>query len=180
MSLFNQIPAPDIELAERIVTLASRKNEIFEQVLHTEGMRAYAGSVALLDWLAEYATPVAVVSSSRNAVAVLTAAGLDARFGVIVDGGVAGRLGLAGKPAPDTYRYAASLLGVAPRATIVVEDAISGVRAGRAGGFWVAAVDRGAGRAELLAHGADLVVDDLAELIDRSGAEAEVAMDDGP
>ncbi len=150
--------------------LGNRKNDMFAEVLRTEGVRSYPGSVALLDWLGELGTRIAVVSSSRNAAPVLTAAGLRSRFEVIVDGNVAAAEGLAGKPAPDTYSYAADLLGASHRCTVVVEDAISGVRAGRAGGFWVTGVDRGAGRAELLAHGADNVVDDLAELIDRTPA----------
>lgn len=149
-----------------VAGLGNRKNDIFAKVLHTEGVRSYPGSVALLDWLGDLGTPMAVVSSSRNAPAVLAAAGLRARFEVIVDGSTAAAEGLAGKPAPETYLYAARLLGAAPRCTVVVEDAISGVKAGRAGGFWVIGVDRGAGRAELFAYGADNVVDDLAELID--------------
>ena len=145
--------------------LGHRKNDVFAELMRTEGVRPYPGSVALLDWLADRHVPMAVVSSSRNAGAVLGAAGLGWRFEVVVDGTVAAARGLAGKPAPDTYLYAAAVLGVAPSRSVVVEDAISGVRAGRSGGFRVTGVDRGVGRRELFAHGADLVVDDLAELI---------------
>jgi beta-phosphoglucomutase-like phosphatase (HAD superfamily) len=101
----------------------------------------------------------AVVSSSRNAPEVLSAAGLAERFPVVVDGNVAARLGLAGKPAPDMFLEAARRLGATPERTIVVEDAVSGVAAGRAGGFGlVVGVDRGAGAGALTAHGADVVV----------------------
>ncbi len=152
-----------------VAGLGNRKNELFAEVLSTEGVRTYPGSVALLDWLDGRGVPLAVVSSSRNATAVLDAAGLRARFETIVDGTVAAAEGLSGKPEPDTYLYAARLLGAAPRSTVVVEDAISGVRAGRSGGFWVTGVDRrGAIGAELLANGAHHVVADLAELIDRT------------
>lgn len=165
----------DIELPEgraddgpdrlTVLGLGHRKNALFAEMVRTEGVRAYPGSVALLDWLDDRRVPKAVVSSSRNAAVVLGAAGLRQRFEVVVDGSVAAARGLAGKPAPDTYRYAAEILGAAPARTVVVEDAISGARAGRAGGFWVTGVDRGVGRRDLLAHGADHVVDDLAELI---------------
>lgn len=88
------------------------------------------------------------------------------RFELIVDGNVAHELGLDGKPSPATYLHAAEQLGVPASEAVVVEDAISGVKSGAAGGFGlVVGVDRGAGRDELLANGADEVVDDLAELI---------------
>lgn len=147
--------------------LGNLKNDLFRRTLDAEGVTPYPGSVALLDALAVHSVPVAVVSSSRNAAAVLEAAGLADRFEVVVDGLVAAQLGLAGKPAPDTYLHAAKLLGVRPENTAVIEDALSGVASGAAGGFApVIGVDRGAGSAELLAAGADLVVDDLAELAD--------------
>jgi beta-phosphoglucomutase-like phosphatase (HAD superfamily) len=107
-----------------------------------------------------------VVSSSRNAEPVLRAAGLRDRFGVVVDGLVAAAEGLPGKPAPDTYLAAAARLGLPSERCAVIEDAHSGVQAGRAGGFGlVIGVDRGAGALELRASGADLVVDDLDELV---------------
>ena len=129
-------------------------------------MVAYPGSVALLDALAARGTAVAVVSSSRNAPAVLAAAGLADRFTVVVDGTVAIAEGLPGKPAPDTFAFAARRLGVPVERAVVVEDAVSGVAAGRAGGFGlVVGVDRGAGGDVLLEAGADVVVQDLAELV---------------
>lgn len=108
---------------------------------------------------------MAVVSSSRNTGAVLEAAGLTGRFPVIVDGVVAAREHLPGKPAPDTFLLAAARLGVPPGRSAVVEDAISGVAAARAGGFGlVVGVDRGVGPTALADAGADLVVQDLEEL----------------
>ncbi len=145
--------------------IGNRKNTAFAAVLAEEGVTAYPGSVALLDALQAAAIPVAVVSSSRNARAVLGAAGLLPRFSVIVDGAYATEHGLPGKPAPDTFLEAARLLGTEPSRAAVVEDAISGVRAGAAGGFApVIGVDRGAGGPALRAAGADLVVEDLGAL----------------
>lgn len=104
----------------------------------------------------------AVVSSSANCVSVLRAAGIDTLFDARVDAEVAGRLRLAGKPAPDTYLKAAELLGVSPARAVVVEDALSGVRAGRNGGFGlVVGVARRGERAALQEAGADVVVADV-------------------
>ena len=152
--------------AESVGGLGNRKNDAFLAALHRDGITAYPGSVRLLDWLAERGIPVAVVSSSRNAGPVLAAAGLADRLPVVVDGLVAAAERLPGKPAPDTYEYAARLLGVPCQQALVVEDALSGVAAGRAGEFAaVVGVDRGAGADALREAGADLVVSDLAELI---------------
>jgi HAD superfamily hydrolase (TIGR01509 family) len=146
--------------------LGNRKNAVFTQVLETEGVTPYPGSVRLVDALIADGRKVAVVSSSRNAVPVLAAAGLADRFEVVVDGLVAAARGLAGKPSPATYLDAADQLGVPRERAVVVEDAESGVASGRAGDFGlVVGVDRGAGRAVLLEQGADLVVDDLVELV---------------
>lgn len=147
--------------------LGSRKDAEFRATLAADGITPYPGSVRLLDALARDDVAIAVVTSSANAALVLEAAGLADRFGVVVDGTLARREGLAGKPAPDTYLRAAELVGAQPAACVVVEDAVSGVAAGRAGGFGlVLGVDRGAGADELRAAGADLVVDDLGELVD--------------
>lgn len=146
--------------------LGDRKNAAFNHVLERDGVTAYAGSVALLDHLRDLGTPLAVVSSSANAPAVLVAAGLADRFAAVVDGRVAGELGLKGKPAPDTFLHAATTVGATPEKAVVLEDAVSGVRAGRAGGFGlVVGVDRGAGVATLTGAGADIVVSDLAETL---------------
>ncbi|WP_336658553.1 HAD family hydrolase [Leucobacter sp. USHLN153] len=146
--------------------IGNRKNGAFVEVLERDGIAAYPGSLRLLDQLAREGAPLAVVSSSRNAEPVLRAAGLRDRFLAVVDGIVAAREGLAGKPAPDTFLRGAELLGVRPERTAVFEDAESGVAAGRAGGFGlVVGVDRGAGREALMAAGADIVVADLEELL---------------
>ncbi|WP_026925832.1 HAD family hydrolase [Granulicoccus phenolivorans] len=156
----------DPPTAETVCGLGNRKNEAFNAVLAAEGIAPYPGSVRLLDHLAERGTALAVVSSSKNARAVLTAAGLLDRFGVIVDGVVAAELGLPGKPAPDTFTYAADRLGVPTRTCVVLEDAESGVRAGAAGDFGlVVGVDRGTGADRLRAAGAQVIVTELDELI---------------
>lgn len=159
-------PSDDPDAAT-ICGLGNRKNQAFAEVLAEEGVRPYPGSVALLDELAELGKQVAVVSSSANATEVLRVAGLLDRFEVIVDGVVAAAEGLPGKPAPDTFAYAAHRLGVPIERAVVIEDAVSGVAAGKSGGFGlVIGVDRGAGPDILLAVGADLVVTDLGELVD--------------
>ncbi|MEN8707124.1 MAG: beta-phosphoglucomutase family hydrolase [Nocardioides marinisabuli] len=161
-----------IELTEEQVReLGDRKNEAFNAVLARDGVEAYPGSVALLDELRALGMPLAVVSSSANAPAVLEAAGLAERFGTVVSGAVATELGLPGKPAPDTFVHAARELGAEVERCVVFEDAVSGVRAGAAGGFGlVIGVDRGVGAEVLREAGAHLVVGDLAELV--SGADA--------
>ncbi|WP_255376081.1 HAD family phosphatase [Demequina sp. NBRC 110057] len=151
---------------ETVCGLGNAKNDMFAKVLRDEGIAPYAGSVALIDHLKEAGVPMAVVSSSRNAPEVLAAAGIDHHFEIVVDGAVAARDRIPGKPAPDTYQHAAQLLGVPEGDAVVVEDAISGVQAGAAGDFGlVVGVDRGAGADALRAQGADVVVADLAELI---------------
>lgn len=151
--------------AETIHGFGARKNEIFLELL-AAGIEPYPGSVRFIEALLAESVPVAVVSSSKNAPAVLDGAGLLDRFPVIVDGRVAQEKGLPGKPAPDTFQYGAQLLGVEPAAALVIEDAVSGVQAGAAGGFaGVVGVDRGAGAAALEAAGATCVVRDLAELL---------------
>lgn len=148
-----------------ISALGNRKNAVFQDLLRTQGIEPYPGSVRLLDHLADLGVPGAVVSSSRNAREVLSAARLADRFSVVADGVLAAERGIPGKPAPDLFLAAAEKLAVPPESAVVVEDAVSGVAAGRAGGFGlVVGVDRGAGRDALTANGADLVVDDLGEL----------------
>ena len=154
--------APD---AVTVCGLGNRKNDAFNAVLDRDGVAAYPGSVALLDVLRDLGTPLAVVSSSANAPAVLEAAGLADRFATVVDGRVADELGLPGKPAPDTFVHAAQECGTTPDRAVVVEDAVSGVRAGAAGDFaHDVGVDRGAGSAVLTAAGADDYVSDHGEL----------------
>ena len=152
-------------LADTVTGLGIRKNVIFRELLD-RGIEAYPGSVAYLNALDAAGIASCVVSSSKNAEIVLEAAGLRDRFEIIVDGNVAAAEGIPGKPEPDTYLRGAELLGVPADRCVVIEDAVSGVQAGAAGGFArVVGVDRGAGREILLREGADLVVVDLAELI---------------
>lgn len=153
--------------ARTVCGLGNRKNALFAELLATEGVTPYPASVRLLDHLAERGTGVAIVSSSRNATEVLAAAGLRDRFTVIVDGQVRAETGLPGKPAPDTFLLAAERLGASRERSVVFEDALSGVQAGRAGDFGlVVGVDRGAGAAALTENGADVVVRELDELIE--------------
>ncbi len=159
---------PDDAAGDRTVcALGNAKNDAFNQVLRDEGVAAFPGSLALLDHLEALGIPMAVVSSSRNATDVLKVAGLSHRFEIVVDGTLAAKNGLPGKPAPATYEYAAHLLGVDASDAVGVEDAISGVEAGAAGDFGlVIGVDRGAGAEELALHGANVVVTDLSELVE--------------
>jgi beta-phosphoglucomutase family hydrolase len=151
---------------DTVNALGNAKNEAFQRVLRSDGIEPYPGAVRFLAALAGSGIHAGVVSSSRNATEVLDAAGLGDRFDVVVDGNVATARNLPGKPAPDTFLAAAAELGASPQRSAVVEDAISGVAAGHAGGFPVViGVDRGAGHAALFEHGADVVVDDLTELL---------------
>lgn len=154
--------------APTVCGLGNAKNAVLQRMLQEDPVAPYEGATDLLDALAARGVAVAVVSGSRNAHAVLTAAGLIDRFGVIVDGLRAAAEGLAGKPAPDTFVRAAELLGVPVDQAAVVEDAVSGVGAGHAGGFGcVIGVDRGVGAQALLDAGADAVVRGLGELVSR-------------
>ncbi|WP_040281774.1 HAD family hydrolase [Tessaracoccus massiliensis] len=146
--------------------LGNRKNEAFNTIIERDGVDPYPGSVALIEQLAASGHKMAVVSSSKNAPAVLRAAKLAEHFPVIVDGNVATEAGIAGKPAPDTFEHAAAMLEVPTESSVVIEDAISGVQAGAAGSFGlVVGVNRGVGRDALSEAGADIVVDDLQELV---------------
>ncbi|HMR13530.1 MAG TPA: beta-phosphoglucomutase family hydrolase, partial [Arachnia sp.] len=142
-----------------VCALGNRKNAVFNEVIARDGIEPYPGSLALVEQLAAAAVPMAVVSSSKNAPAVLEASDLADYFPVVVDGNVAAAEGLPGKPAPDTFLRAAALFGVDPDDAVVVEDAVSGVAAGAAGGVALAGgVDRGGGAGELAAAGAGLVI----------------------
>jgi beta-phosphoglucomutase family hydrolase len=151
--------------AETVHGLGNRKNEIVLKLIHDQGVEPYTGSVAYVKAAREAGLRRAVVSSSTNCRDVLHAAGIEDLFEQIVDGVVAEREHLHGKPAPDTYLAGARALGVKPAQAAVFEDALAGVEAGRAGRFgFVVGVDR-VGQADALhAHGADVVVRDLSEL----------------
>ncbi|MEI3849272.1 MULTISPECIES: HAD family hydrolase [unclassified Microbacterium] len=150
--------------ADTVCGIGNRKNAVFERVLRAEGIAPYPGSLRVLDLLADAGTPVAVVSSSKNAEEVLAAAGIRDRFTVVMDGVIAERDHLSSKPAPDVFVEAAKMLGVEPARSAAVEDAISGVRSAASGGFGlVVGVDRGVGEDDLLDAGAHVVVHDLEE-----------------
>jgi HAD superfamily hydrolase (TIGR01509 family) len=158
--------------AATVCGMGNRKNELFNEVLARDGIEPYAGSLAVLDALDAAGVPQAVVSSSRNAGQVLAVAGLAARFPVVVDGLTAVDAHLAGKPDPAMFQHAAHMLGVTPDRSIVVEDAVSGVQAGVAGGFaFVLAIDRGGNADALAAAGAHLIVGDLGDTLAPDPAE---------
>jgi beta-phosphoglucomutase family hydrolase len=152
--------------AETIHGIGNRKNELVLKLIHEHGVDPYEGSVRYVQAAAAAGVPRAVVSSSTNAHDVLKAAGLAQYFDHVVDGVVAEREHLHGKPAPDTFLAGARELGVEPANAVVFEDALAGVQAGRAGKFgYVVGVDRVGQAAALKEHGADVVVQDLAELL---------------
>ena len=151
---------------DTVCAMGNRKNVLFNTILERDGIAPYPSSLATIDMLDAADIASAIVSSSKNARNVLDAAGLGKRFDVVVDGVVAASEHIAGKPAPDMFLDAARKIGVDPAGAVVVEDAVSGVAAGAAGGFAVViGVDRGAGAETLLDHGATFVVADLAELL---------------
>jgi beta-phosphoglucomutase family hydrolase len=153
--------------AETVDGLGNRKNELVLKLIERDGVEAYAGSVRYVEAARDAGLRRAVVSSSTNCRDVLEAAGIIDLFEEIVDGAVARREGLKGKPAPDTFLAGARALGVGADAAAVFEDAVAGVAAGRAGRFgFVVGVDRVDHADALRAHGADIVVEDLAELLD--------------
>jgi len=153
--------------SETVGGLGNRKNNLINKVIGEVGVEPYQGSVKLIHQLHHQGFKIAVVTSSQNCEAVLKAAKLDAFFEVRVDGNTIDAQQLAGKPAPDTFLTAAQRLGVEPTRAVVVEDAISGVQAGRNGNFGlVIGVARKGNAEELQHHGAHLVVNDLSELVD--------------
>ncbi|MFY9265330.1 MAG: beta-phosphoglucomutase family hydrolase [Solirubrobacterales bacterium] len=157
----------DPESAETIRALGNRKNQLVLELLDRDGVEAYPGSVGFVRAALAAGLRCAVVSSSANCEDVLRAAGLRELFEVVVDGKVAARDGLAGKPAPDTFKAAALALDTDPAHAAVFEDALAGVEAGRAGDFgFVVGVDRVGQAAQLKQRGADIVVRDLAELME--------------
>ena len=153
--------------AETVCGLGNRKNDLVNDAIAEVGVVPYDGSVQFIHRLRRDGFRIAVVTSSQNCMAVLKAAKLNELFEVQVDGNVIDAQRLAGKPAPDTFLLAAKLLGVEPKRTVVIEDAISGVQAGSDGDFGlVIGIARKNNAEELKRHGADLVVRDLDELMD--------------
>jgi beta-phosphoglucomutase family hydrolase len=152
--------------AATVQGIASRKNELVLRELEEHGVEVYPGSVDYLRAVKDAGLATAVVTASANGEQVIAAAGFADLIDVRVDGVVAAREGLRGKPQPDTFLAGARLLGVPPAQAVVFEDAISGVAAGRAGDFgYVVGVDRVGHADELAAQGADVVVQDLSELL---------------
>jgi beta-phosphoglucomutase family hydrolase len=153
----------DSELDRR---LGDRKNELVLTLIREQGVEVYDASIAFVEEARREGLRRAVVSSSANTREVLASVGIEDLFEAVVDGLLADREGLAGKPAPDTFLAGARQLGVEPAQAAVFEDALAGVEAGRAGDFgWVVGVDR-TGQADALARrGADIVVKDLSELM---------------
>lgn len=157
----------DPPAAETVAGLGNRKNELVNKTIKNDGVEAYEGSVKLLRRLCSRGFKIAVVTSSQNCSVILEATKLDDCFAVRVDGDVIDDQRLAGKPAPDTFLLAAERLGVPAARAVVIEDAISGVDAGRAGKFGlVIGVARNGNAEELRRRGAHLVVNDLGELVD--------------
>ncbi|WP_328611386.1 beta-phosphoglucomutase family hydrolase [Amycolatopsis sp. NBC_00345] len=147
--------------------IGNRKNELVLKIIEERGVNPYPGSVRYLEKARDAGLRIAVVTSSANGAKVLDAAELTKFVEARVDGLVIRRDGLKGKPAPDSFLAGAKALGVTPEHAAVFEDAQSGVQAGKAGGFgFVVGVNRADQADELRAHGADVVVDDLADLLE--------------
>lgn len=145
--------------------LAKLKDQLFKERLARDGVRTFPGTVALVERLRSERIPVAVATSSRNASAVLAAAGLSRSFDLVMNGVIAGELGLPGKPDPAVFLDIVHRLGVPPARAVVIEDAIAGVEAARRGGFGlVVGIDRAERRSELEAAGADVVLTDVSQL----------------
>ncbi|MEZ4331851.1 MAG: HAD-IA family hydrolase [Myxococcota bacterium] len=163
------IRLPEVASPQRDESLAAvvrAKDADYLRLLGERGIVPFPGAVRWLETLARDGLRLAVVSASHHAREVLEAARIASRFDVRVDGVVADALGLAGKPEPDLFLEAARRLGVMPGRAVVVEDAVAGVAAGRRGGFgFVIGVSRGRDAARLRDAGADLVVDDLGEML---------------
>jgi beta-phosphoglucomutase family hydrolase len=165
ISIAEGTPA-DPPTADTVCGLGNRKDALVKAALDQGEVESYPGSVAFVRWLRNQGIRTAVVSSSNNCEQVLRAVGLIDLFEARVDGLIASELHLPGKPKPDTFLKAAEMLQVIPARAVVVEDAIAGVQAGRAGGFGlVIGVDRGGSSDALRTHGADVVVTDLGELL---------------
>lgn len=153
--------------AETVAGLGNRKNELVLQLIEERGVTVFDGSVRYVHAVRDAGLSLAVVSSSANTASILESAGLADLFAVRIDGLVAAERGLPGKPRPDTFLAGAEALGLEPGAAAVFEDALAGVEAGVAGGFgYVVGVDRIDQGAALRERGANIVVCDLAELLE--------------
>jgi beta-phosphoglucomutase family hydrolase len=156
--------------AETVNGLGNRKNELVLKIIDERGVSPYPGSMRYLQAAKDAGKKIAVVTSSANGAKVLDAANITPFVEARIDGLVLKRDNLRGKPAPDSFLAGAKALGVAPENAAVFEDALAGVEAGKAGGFgYVVGVNRADQADELRAHGADVVVDDLADLLEGNG-----------
>ncbi|HOK28108.1 MAG TPA: beta-phosphoglucomutase family hydrolase, partial [Methanomassiliicoccaceae archaeon] len=154
--------------------VGNRKNHYFVEHLERYGAEPYDTTVSFIRDMLSRGYRFALFTASKNAEKVLESSGLGDLFEVVVDGNDAQELGLRGKPSPDIILEAARRLGVSPDRAVVIEDALAGVEAGSAGGFaTVIGADRGEQAAELKAHGADIVVRDLSELVVEGERRAE-------
>jgi beta-phosphoglucomutase family hydrolase len=159
-----------------IYGLSNRKNDLVLAKLAAGGVQVYEGSISYIHAVRAKGISTAIVSSSANTQQVLDSAGIAGLFDVRVDGVIAKERGLRGKPTPDTFLAAAEALNVPPSGAAVFEDALAGVEAGRAGHFGlVVGVDRVGQAEELRKHGADIVVQDLAELLNQDGQPGQGA-----
>lgn len=151
---------------ETICGLGNRKDRMVNEMIRSDGVELLDGAIDLVRSVRETGMKTAVVSASKNCPLILDAAGIRDLFDCIVDGNMATQHSLAGKPSPDTFLAAARELGVPPSRAVVVEDAISGVAAGRSGGFaLVIGIDHHGDKTALKEHGADVVVESLRELL---------------
>ena len=156
----------DAPRTETVCGLGNRKNDFINEIIESDGVEVYEGTIDLVRQLQREGIKIAVVTSSQNCDVVLKAAKIGDLFKVRVDGNVILEKNLSGKPAPDSYLEGANRLGVEPKRAVVVEDAISGVQAGRNGKFGlVIGVARKGNAEELKKNGADMVVSDLGELL---------------
>ena len=156
----------DAPRTETVCGLGNRKNDLINEVIESDGVEVYEGTIDLARQLQKEGIKIAIVTSSQNCDVVLNAAKIGDLFEVRIDGNVIHEKNLSGKPAPDSYLEGAKRLGVEPKRTVVVEDAISGVQSGRNGKFGlVIGVDRKGNADELKKNGADVVVKDLREFL---------------
>ncbi len=161
-----QLPMGDVQDApglDSICALGNLKDQLFMALLSSEGVEVFESSVRLIKELRTAVFRCCIASSSRNCKPVLSVAGLSGAFEAIVDGASLSIRGIKGKPAPDMFLACASDLGAAPHASVVVEDAVAGVKGAHAGGFGlIVGVDRKDDGAQLIANGADVAISDLA------------------
>jgi beta-phosphoglucomutase family hydrolase len=151
--------------------LSNRKNDLVLAKIAAGGVQVYPGSIAYIKAVRAHGIRTAIVSASANTVQVLKSAGIEDLFDTRIDGVIAKERGLRGKPAPDTFLAAAEALGVPAAHAVVFEDALAGVEAGHAGHFaLVVGVDRVGQAGALHEHGADVVVEDVADLMKQDGA----------